>query len=82
MGKTKMLSPMQARTDEQVCSLNRDNTTTGDFWILSDGITVTITHQVLGESPKASVSVPCAEFNKLVRWYMRGQKIRSKRNDR
>ena len=70
----KELSPMQARTEAQVCALRRVNLTAGDFWLLLDSESVTLCHQRAGESPEAVVTIPRAEFNKLVRWYTKPQK--------
>ncbi len=75
MNKTRNLSPMKAHNMDDLCALNRDNTSAGDFWMLALEY-VTICHQVVGESPKAAVTIPRKEFNKLIRWYMREQKIR------
>lgn len=65
----KKISPRQARTEKQVCSLRRDNKTADDFWMLIDGRDVTIVHQQQGTSPRASITIPRATFNRLVRWY-------------
>lgn len=75
---SKRLSPKNARTFDQVCSLNRDNTEAGDYWILTDGDCVTLTQQAVGESPVGSVSIPRELFIRFINWYQRPQKIRSK----
>ena len=71
---TKNLRPMDAKGD-QILSLNRDNFAVPGFWILHDGYDVTVCAQMVGDSRSASVTIPRVQFNKLVRWYMREQKI-------
>jgi len=81
MSKTKRnmpreMSPAEARTTDQICALGRDNLTIGDFWILADGYRVTIAKQKPEEAATQSVTVPRSEFNRMVRWYVRPQKVR------
>ena len=75
----KKLAPMNARTFEQVCSLNRDNTESGDFWLMAGPDEITITKQRMGEAVEQSITVDRSDFLKLVRWYMRDQKIKQRR---
>ena len=67
------LSPRGAKTFNQLCSLRRDNWSWGDWWIMSDGGTVSITQQKVGESPSQEISVPMSAFNRLIDWYNRPQ---------
>ena len=71
--RTKKLRPIQARTFKQVCSLPRDNLSTKDFWILIDHPHVVICQQRTGEPAKGSLSIPRAQFDRLVRWYITGK---------
>jgi hypothetical protein len=75
----KKLAPMNARTFDQVCSLNRDNTESGDFWMLAGGDEVTISKQREGEACEQSITIDRRDFLKLVSWYMRDQKIKPPR---
>lgn len=68
------MTPYKARSNEQVCSLRQDGYESGDFWIMTDGYTVTICEQKTFESPKQVIHVPRAEFNKMIDWYKREQK--------
>lgn len=68
------MRPYDAKDNWLVCRLARDNFDAGDFWILTDGTRVTLASQKAGESPTQSITIPRAEFNKLVAWYMRDQK--------
>lgn len=54
--------------------LKRDNWSYGDYWILTDGATVTVCHQKLRNPPEESCSIPRDVFNRLIRWYERDQK--------
>ena len=63
-----------ARTEKQLCALHRDNFSHRGFWLLSDGVTVTIAQQKTGERAKAIVSVPRAVFNHLIDAYQKPQK--------
>lgn len=71
--KKKPLSPMNARTLNELCSLQRDNWAYGDFWIMVDGNEVVLAAQKHGESATGSVSIPRRHFKELVQWYMRDQ---------
>lgn len=70
------LSPFAAASIEAICRLNRDNFDSGNFWILTDGDEVSIVEQKLGETPSQRIAVPRATFNRLIGWYMRGQKVK------
>ena len=80
-----MHSMMTAKTLEDVCSLKRDNFSRGDFTILSDGQSVFLSEQKLGEWASQDFTIPRTVFNYLLKHYMRqttgkrGRKPRSKR---
>jgi hypothetical protein len=78
--KTKLnktyLSPYGANTLDKVCRLGRDNFSAGEHWILTDGFTVSVTAQKAGSAPTRQVTIPRKEFNKLISWYIRPQKLR------
>lgn len=75
--KHRYLSPAQARTHDDQCKLNRDNINGRRGWILLDGASVSIAEQTVGESAKAIVSLSRSDFEKLVRWYFKPQKLRA-----
>lgn len=68
------LSPYDARTMRAVCRLKRDNITCGDFWIMTDGVTVWLGEQKFKEPSRQSVAIPRAKFKRLVDWYMAPQR--------
>jgi hypothetical protein len=70
------LSLQDCRTNEEVCSLPRDNFDGKDCWLISDGYEVTITAQKSGEAPSSSVTLPRGEFNRLIRSYQFKQKVK------
>ena len=74
MRKPKMLAPKDAVTLDELCSLRTDHKDLANYWILADGDKVTLCQQRTGERPKASVSVPRADFNRLIAWYLRPQR--------
>ncbi len=78
MSKQINIAPIDCR-ERDFLKISRDNLDAGDFWILSDGHTVSIHEQKSGEASKQEISVPREVFNKLVRWYVRPQKIRKER---
>jgi hypothetical protein len=60
---------------DQLIRLPRDNWTAGDYWLMTDTATVTITAQKFGESPSAQVTMSRAEFNRLLRGYQREHEL-------
>ena len=76
----KVKSLRNARSIDELCALKRDNFELGDYWIMSDGETVSIAHQARGEMAKAMVSVPIRTFNGLFDRYQKDQS--SKRGGR
>lgn len=75
--KSKKLSPKEAKTIKEVCSLETDNYSTKDFWIMVDPCNkdVTIMNQRVGESATQKISIHKKDFNKLIEWYLKDQKL-------
>ena len=73
------LTPIEARTFKQICSLPRDNLDTSGHWIQLDVGEVTIAKQKGGEAAKVMLTVPRAQFDRMVRWYMTGSLRRPKK---
>ena len=71
------LSPRKARSD-QFIKLNSDNMSTENYWILLNEHDITLCEQSLGESPKNQIHIKKRQFNKIIDWYNREQKINSK----
>ena len=72
------MRPYDCKTNKQVCAQRSDNTSAGDFWILTDGCEVSLAAQKVGEPASEMISIPRAQFNKLIDWYMRDQKKSAK----
>ncbi len=72
----KKRSLKDCRTTDQVCELPRDHSDAGDFWIISDGHTVSMAQQKYGESSTQSISIPRATFNRLIAFYTKPQNVR------
>lgn len=61
-----------------LCKMRRDNYSTRDHWLLTDGSEVTLCKQRNGEPAEASISMPRSEFNRLVRFYITEQPVKRK----
>lgn len=69
---------MQAKTFDQVCSLQTDHKDLKNFWMLTDSQHITIANQKTGEKCKQSIDMPKVDFDRFVVWYTRQQKLRSR----
>jgi hypothetical protein len=72
------LRPYDATTLRAVCRLQRDNKSFGDFYIMTDGITVWLGEQKFKEPSRQTVAIPRAKFKRLVDWYLAPQRMRAK----
>lgn len=64
--------PALARTIDECAVMKRDNVSRGDFWIITDGYSVTLAAQKVGESATGVASIPRDVFLRFVRWYLTG----------
>lgn len=69
----RKLSPRNANTFDKVCSLQTDHKDLLDYWIIADDTEITIAKQRTGEPCEVSLTIPRADFNKLINWYLREQ---------
>lgn len=76
MKKNQRKTPIECKTLKDICSLPRDSVDCGDFWILTDGYEISIHEQKIGHESVQKISVPKAIFDKFVRWYTTGRKIK------
>ena len=68
------MTPKQAKTFNQVCSLPRDNFSTRDFWLLLDGGShVVLCEQRNGQPPKGNLRISKGQFDRLIHWYTTGR---------
>lgn len=75
------MTPRKAVYPRDIYGLRSDNHSTKQGWIALDGGEVTICAQRPGELPRGStgtVSLSRRDFNALVDWYNRPQKLRRK----
>ena len=72
MRATKKRVPREARTDEQICDLPRDNWSTRGFWMLLNVGHVTIAKQKRGEPSEWMVKIPRSVFETFARAYDTG----------
>lgn len=75
--KSRELSPSQAWSMYQVDVLVSDHHSSNEFRISVDGVFVCLTQQRRGEEPSQQIRVPRQEFNKLVQWYTKPQRLRT-----
>ncbi len=68
------MRPYDLKNTEETCRLRRISFDCDDAWILTDGYTVSISQQKVGAPPTQSISLPRAQFNRLIQWYMRDQR--------
>lgn len=72
-----LASPLEATSNAKVCRLKSDNHSTKDYWIITDGCNVTVCKQRNGESAEESITIPLKDFNRLIKWYVKPQKLPS-----
>ena len=65
-------TPQEARTFEQICSLKRDNVTSGDYWMTFDEGSVYLNQQPMGEPPVDEIVISRTVFNRFVRFWTTG----------
>jgi hypothetical protein len=71
--KLKPMTPHEARTIDEICSLRRDNISTPHGWILIDGDRVSLAQQQAGHEAEGTITLPRAEFKRMIDWYLRPQ---------
>lgn len=72
----KCKTPIECKTLSDLASMPRTYTESGDFWICFDGFEIAIHEQKIGEGSKQKIAIPKAIFDKFVRWYTTGRKIK------
>lgn len=75
--KRKELPPSQAWSTYQVDALVSDHQSSKEFRISIDSVSVTLTHQRSGEESSEQIRIPRQEFNKMIQWYTKPQRVRS-----
>jgi hypothetical protein len=70
----KRKSLQDCKSVAEVCRLERDNFSHGNFTIMSDGHTVWLTQQAMGQSPTKYFDMPKWKFDFLIRKYQAPQK--------
>jgi hypothetical protein len=77
--KNKELSPSQAWSRSQVDAFVSDHCSTNEFRVSIDGVSVSLTSRSSGEEPRQQITIPRQEFNKMIQWYTKPQRLRSVR---
>lgn len=75
MAKTNSLRLVKSIA--QVCELPRDNYGFQNWSIMTDGHTVWISKQKVGEQPTADIEIPKGVFDRLLVLYERPQPVRA-----
>jgi hypothetical protein len=74
--KIKTMAPRDVRNLKQVCSLRTDNHDTKNGWMMLDsGKYIVLVNQVIGNRSTGEVKFTRGEFNRLIRWYTRPQRL-------
>lgn len=76
--KKSQLSPHEARTDKQICSLRSDNVDAPEGWMMIDEGVVTLCNQRSGEHSTGTVQFTRRSFKKFADWYLKPQPVRTK----
>jgi len=71
---TKTRAPIDCSCD-QICKMRRDNVESGEFWCQTNGDQITIAHQVTGERPQASITIPRAAMKRFVKFLTTPQTV-------
>lgn len=74
MKRNGKLSPKEARTYEQLCSLRATLWNCKWGWILTADGEITIQHQPRGEPRIQEITIPKRVFDKMVEWYLKPQR--------
>lgn len=66
----KKLAPRAAKTENQICSIERDHKEWGDWMLmLCDDGTLVLSEHKPGEEAKQRIEIPRRVFNFLIDWY-------------
>ena len=68
------MTPRQAKTFNQICTLQADKTETQNSWLMLEEDVVYLTNQKSGEPPTGEVEISRKDFEKFIAWYDRDQK--------
>lgn len=74
--KRKTIAPRNSKTLKEVCSMPSDNYGGRTHWILANHQTVTIAQWKKGQTNTNMVTLKKKQFNELIDWYLREQKLK------
>jgi hypothetical protein len=75
--RTRELSPMQAWSQSQVDALVSTWSEANEYGISIDGVSVSLSHRRKGEESAQQIQISRSEFNRMIQWYTRPQKLRT-----
>jgi hypothetical protein len=81
MKKLAPIAAIDCRTDDEICSVHRDNLSTKHGWVMvnaADG-TVTFAEQVAGEGSTGMVTLPRGEVKRMIAFLTKPQARRKSR---
>ena len=61
---------LECKTEKDILSMERDNFTVKDFGLLTDGFSVWLSEQAMGEMPTQKIRIPKPIFDALVKRYI------------
>ena len=70
-----VIAPIDARNEKGRLRLREDNTSTENYWLLLNDGHITLANQRSGENMVWWAQIPRKEWDKIVKWYMKPQKV-------
>lgn len=67
-------SPQNA-TEKELCRITRDNSSIGNFTLMTDSHEVWISEQAAGSPPTQEITMRRETFNRLIEWYQKEQEF-------
>ena len=71
-----VIAPIDARNEKGRLRLREDNTSTENYWLLLNDGHITLANQRSGENMVWWAQIPRKEWDKIVKRYMKPQKVR------
>jgi len=72
VSRSVAVMPRTVATTSQLCDMPRDNVSTPDYWMMTDGWRVTLARQRVGEPASEMATIPRNVFDAFADWYMTG----------
>lgn len=77
----KERSPIMAKRENLIAELREDNFGTYEWFIMVSEDHISIVNQAPGGKVKDAIEIDRADFDKLVRWYVKKQRLPKRRKE-